>query len=144
MIKCKIKRRIICYKQRHINNNIKVKCIFGERDSSPSEYPVIQVRMVDDFDIFRGNEKLLTQDLPLQLRIIVSKENEYDALEVLDRLYQKMNQFNPHKGNMFEGTGTPEYVEETKTFEISIPYTLKLMIQDTLGDNYGIILLYRY
>jgi hypothetical protein len=87
--------------------------------------------MVEDLEVFRGNQKTLTTNIPLQLRIIVAKENEYDALEVLERLYLKINQFNPHKGHELALTSTPEYIEDTKTFEISVLYMLKLMIQDT-------------
>jgi len=115
----------------YVNSTAKAKCYFGMRDADPNEYPVVQVRMVEEFNIFRDNQKTLTTDLPLELRIIVSKENEYKALEVLERLYLKINQFNPQKGHQLEDAGTPEYVEDTKTFEIGLIYKLKLLIQDT-------------
>ncbi len=117
--------------EQYIISQAKVNAKFGNPDVNPNQYPFVKILMIEEFDIFRGNEKLLTTDLPLELRIIVAKGNELKALEVLERLYQKMNQFKSHEGHEFEGTGTSEYVEETKTFEISIPYKLKLLIQDT-------------
>ena len=115
----------------YIVSTAKVNCEFGDPDLDPNQYPFVKVLMTDEFDIFTGNDKLLTNDLPLILKIIVAKGNEFKALEVLERLFQKMNQFKSHEGHELEGTATPEYVEETKTFEISILYKLKLLIQDT-------------
>lgn len=115
----------------YINSTTKAKCVFGVRDSSPAEYPLIQVRMNQDFFIKVDNTKTMVTDIPLEIRIIVAKENEYKALEVLERLYLKIDQFNPHNGHTLEDTGLPEYVEETKTFEIGVLYKLKLMIHDT-------------
>ena len=117
--------------EQYIKANVKANCHFGMRDNDPNIYPLVEIRMTEDFDIFRQNEKTLSTDLPMELRIIVARENELKALEVLERLYQKINQFNTHKGHSLEGSGTPEYVEETKTYEISLLYKLKLIIQDT-------------
>jgi len=117
--------------EKYINSTVKAKCEFTNRDVGSSEYPFIKILMVEEFEIFNKNIKTLITDLPLELRIIVAKGDEYEALEVLERLYQKINQYNPEKGNSLEGTGTSEYIEETKTFEISLLYNLKLLIQDT-------------
>jgi hypothetical protein len=117
--------------EKYILNNVKCNCYFGLKDNDPNTYPLVNIRMVEDFELHRGTEKLLTIILPLELRTIVPEGEEHRALEVFERLLLKMNQFNAEKGNEFEGTGTPEYVEETRTFEISLPYTLKLIIQDT-------------
>jgi hypothetical protein len=115
----------------YINSTCKVLTKFGTRDTAPNEYPLVQVRMVEDFETFKYNEKTLTIDLPLDLHIITSEDNELKALEVLERMLLKLNQFAAEKGHEFEGSGTPEYVDETNTFEISLIYKLKLIIQDT-------------
>jgi hypothetical protein len=115
----------------YITSTAKVNCEFTNRELDPNEYPFVKVLMTEDFSVFRENQKTLTTDLPLELRIIVPKGQEIKALEVLERIYLKINQFNDEKGHMLEGTGSPEYIEETKTFEIALPYTLKLIIQDT-------------
>ena len=117
--------------QQYIVSEVKVNCRFGNPDLGADEYPFIKIMMVDDFEIHRQNEKTLTVDLPLELRLIVSEGNEIKALEVFERLLLKINQFKTHTGSQTEGTGTPEYVEETKTFEISTNYNLKPLIQDT-------------
>nr|BDD44684.1 hypothetical protein 14 [Legionellales bacterium] len=117
--------------EQYIKANVKANCHFGLKDNDPNLYPLIEIRVTEDFDIYVENERMLTTDIPLELRIIVARENELKALEVLERLYLKINQFNTHRGHILEGSGTPEYVEETKTYEISLLYKLKLIIQDT-------------
>jgi hypothetical protein len=117
--------------EQYIISEAKCNAKFGDPDLGADQYPFIKIRMVEDFDIFRENQKTLTLDLPLELRLIVSEGNELKALEVLERLLLKINQFKPQMGSQTEGTGTPEYVEETKTFEISILYNLKQLIHDT-------------
>lgn len=117
--------------EQYITSQVKVNCKFGDRDIGAEQYPFIKIRMIDDFEVFRKNQKLLTIDLPLELKIIVSLGNELKALEVFERLLLKINQFKPHTGSQTEGTGTPEYVDETKTFEINLNYLLKIIIQDT-------------
>ena len=116
--------------EQFVAKNGKCNAEFTYRDLMNNEYPFVRISMVDDFDIWNHNRATLTTDLPLELRIIVAKGNEHKALEVLERLYQKMNQFNDHKGNAFVGTATPSLEEETQTFEIALQYNLKLIIQD--------------
>lgn len=117
--------------EQYIISQVKVNAKFGDPDIGPDQYPFIKIRMIDDFDVFRQNEKTLSLDLPLELKIIVSEGNELKALEVFERLLLKINQFKTHTGSQTEGTGTPEYVDETKTFEINVNYILKPLIQDT-------------
>lgn len=117
--------------EQYIVSKVGVNCEFTNRDLDPNEYPFIKILLVEQFEVFPQTDKILSTDLPVELRIITEKGNEYKALEVLERLYQKINQFNPHRGNTLRDAVVPEYVEETKTFEIGVPYLLKLMIQDT-------------
>lgn len=116
--------------EQYIISTVGVNCKFGNPDLGVDQYPFIKISM-QDFEVHRQNEKTLTLDLPLELRLIVSEGNELKALEVLERLLLKINQFKNHTGSQTEGTGTPEYVEETKTYEISLNYNLKPLIQDT-------------
>jgi len=115
----------------YITSEVKINTTFGNPDLGADELPHCKIMMTDDFEIHNQNTKTLTLDLPLELRIVVSEGEELKALEVFERLLLKVNQFKDHTGSKLEGTGTPEYVEDTKTFEISTLYTIKPLIQDT-------------
>jgi len=115
----------------YINSACKVSCEFGDRDLGSDEYPFVKVLMDEEFDLFKANRLSTFTNIPLTIKIIVRKGNERDALEVLEKLGQKINQFNSQRGHQVGESATPEYVDETKTYEISISYILKLIIQDT-------------
>lgn len=115
----------------YINSACKVSCEFGDRDLGRDEYPFVKVILNEEFKFFNSTSKNVFTDLPLTIKIIVAKGNERKALDVLEKLGQKINQFNSQKGHTLEGTASPEYVDENKTYEISLSYILKLIIQDT-------------
>jgi hypothetical protein len=117
--------------EQYIISAVGVNCHFGKKDNANSSYPLVEIKLVDDLTIYNENSLTTTVDLPLELRLIVAEENELKALEVLEGLLLKMNQYKAYEGNKFEGKGTPEYVDETKTYEISLSYNLKQLIQDT-------------
>ena len=117
--------------KQYIISEVKVNCDFGDPDLASDQYPFIKIMMIDDFDMFVGNTKLSTLDLPLLLKIVVDDKNEMKALGVMDRLFNKINQFNSHKGHELGDSGIPEYIDESSTYEVTIPYKLKLIFQDT-------------
>ncbi len=117
--------------KQYIISEVKVNCEFGNPDLNPDMYPLVKIMMTDDFDMIFGNTKLSTLDLPLLLKIVVDEKNEMTALGVMDRLLNKINQFNSHKGHVLGDSGIPEYVDESNTYEVTIPYKLKLIFQDT-------------
>jgi hypothetical protein len=114
----------------YIQSSCKVRCEFGDRDLGRDEYPFIKVLLIDEFEFFTSNKKNTMTDLPLTLKIITINGNEKEALEVLEKLGQKINQFNEYKGHKLIGSVIPDYVEENKTYEINVSYNLKLIIQD--------------
>lgn len=115
----------------YINSECEVSCEFGDRDLGRDEYPFVKVLLNEEFVAFNLNKQNVSNDLLLTIKIIVAKGNERDALGVLEKLGQKINQFNSQKGHHLEGPVVPEYVDETKIYEISLSYILKLIIQDT-------------
>jgi len=117
--------------QQYITSEIKVNCSFSDDTSGVDTYPLIKILMVEDYTITTSNQKTLTIDLPLDLHIVVSEGDELKALEVFERLLLKINQYKTHTGSLLEGSGRSEYVEETGTFEISVLYNYKQIIQDT-------------
>ena len=115
----------------YIVSAIGANCRFCDRDVDPSQYPIVLILMDNEAEVFYKNRKSTSIDLPLSLVIIVAEGQEHKALEVLDKIIQKINQFNSEKGHALEGTFTPEYEDDTKTFRITVLYNVKLIIQDT-------------
>ncbi len=118
--------------QEYITSECKVMCEIGDRDLGEDEYPFVKIIPDLEFNIYYFNEKLDSIDFPITLKIIVRKTEEIKALEVLENLIKKLNQYNKEKGHkLSEDRNTPEYNDDTKTFEISLIYILKIIIQDT-------------
>jgi hypothetical protein len=113
-----------------VTSEVKVNCRLGNIDVDPDEYPIILLLPDEEITAYFHNQKATTIDMPVNLKIIVAQGSEIKAFEILDRLIQKINQFKTHNGNTLEGTITPEYVEPKDTYEISVQYNLKLLIQD--------------
>lgn len=114
-----------------IVNRTKANCSIGDKDVGADEYPYIKLILENEFDIHRQNEKLVAINLPVSVKIIVAKGDEIKGLEVFERFLMEANQFNSQKGHTLEGTGSPEYVDTTKTFEINVLYNLNLLVQDS-------------
>jgi hypothetical protein len=114
----------------YITNQVKVNVRFGNADVDPSEYPLIRIIPDEEMTAHLMNTKLTTLDMPVNLKIVVDETSEIKAFETLDRLLEKINQYNPQKGHTLEETITPEYVDETKTYEINVLYNLKLLEHD--------------
>lgn len=118
--------------QEYITSTCKVMCEIGNRNLGEDEYPSVKIVPDLEFNIYYANSRMDTIDFPITLKIIVRKTEEIKALEVLENLIKKLNQYNNEKGHKFsEDRHTPEYNDDTKTYEISLIYILKLIIQDT-------------
>ena len=111
-------------------NRLKVNVRIGNTDIGTTEYPIVQILPNEEITVHNVNEKATVLDLPINLKIIVDEKNEVKAFETLDKMLRETNQFSKEKGHSFEGTVTPEYVEEKKTYEINVSYNLKLLEHD--------------
>jgi hypothetical protein len=117
--------------RQYIISNVGVNAEIGNKDADPNQYPLIKILFDEDGVIHFDNVKTSVIDMPISLRIISDKDDEIEALHTLDKLVRKINQFNDHKGHKLEGSISPEYVDETKTYEINVLYNFKILIQDT-------------
>ena len=54
----------------YITSEVGVNCSFTDDNSGVDTYPLVKVLMTEDFTINTSNEKTLTIDLPLDIRII--------------------------------------------------------------------------
>jgi len=116
--------------RQYITSECKVGCEIGNQELDDTKYPIVQLLFEEDGTTSTMLETELTFDMPVTLRLIVAKGQELSAFKVLDRIFLKINQFNDHKGHKLEGTISPEYDEEQKTYVIDIIYNLKLLIHD--------------
>lgn len=111
-------------------NRLKINVRIGNVDISNTEYPIVQILPNEEMTVVNMNERSVTLDMPVNLKIIVADGNEVKAFEMLDKMLREVNQFSKQKGHTLEGTITPEYVDEKKTYEINVSYNLKLLQHD--------------
>jgi hypothetical protein len=116
--------------QQYIISECKVNCDIGSADVDDTKYPLVQILFEEDGTANFMLTKELTFDMPVTLRLTVSKGQELQSFKILDKILLKINQFNDHKGNKLEGTISPEYNDEIKTYVIDIQYNLKILIHD--------------
>ena len=111
-------------------NRLKVNVRIGNTDLSSNEYPIVQILPNEEMTVHNMNERMVTLDMPINLKIIVAETNEVKAFEMLDKMLRELNQFASEKGHALEGAISPEYVDEKKTYEINVSYNLKLLQHD--------------
>jgi len=116
--------------RQYIISQVGVNAEIGNKDTDPNQYPMIKILFDEDGQAHFKNVKSTVLDMPMSLRIISNKDEEIEAFKTLQKLILKINQFKDHKGHKLEGSISPEYVEETKTYEINVLYNIKLFIQD--------------
>lgn len=116
--------------QQYIVGQVGVNAIIGDPDVDDSQYPLIKIVFEDDGIAETMLNVETTLNLPLALKIVVQKGDEIKAFKTLGGLVRKINQFHDHKGHKLDGSISPEYDEETKTYTISVLYNLKLIIHD--------------
>ena len=116
--------------QQYIVSQVGVNCEIGNADIDDTQYPFIKIMFEEDGEAHFMLTKETSLDLPITLRIIVQKGQELKAFKTLDNLVLKINQFNDHKGHKLAGSISPEYEEETKTYNIDVLYNLKIIIHD--------------
>ena len=118
--------------QKYISSNVTVNTEIGDRDLGADEYPFLKIIPDLEFELNYWNTKLESIDFPVRLKIIVKKGDEIEALKITESLVQKINQYHDEKGHRLSVDGNvAEYVDDTKTYEITLVYILKLLIQDT-------------
>ena len=104
---------------------------FGTGDFKPSQYPLIQLLPDQGIDFTSMNTNMVNIDIGMNIKIIVDKERELTAFNVLVQTLKTINELNDNCGNMLDPDGsiTTEYTDNT--YEISIPYIIKALIQNT-------------
>jgi hypothetical protein len=116
--------------KQYIISTVGVNAEIGNPDIDDTQYPFIKILFEEDGLASFMLTKETTIDLPISLKIIVQKGDELKAFKTLDRLILKINQFNDHKGHKLEGSLSPEYDDDTKTYNINVGYNLKLILHD--------------
>ena len=101
----------------------------GLKDFAPSEYPVIQVLIDNPMPVSIHSIKTLSLDISLTVIIVTGKDNIIQALELLEKILKKINQFNDNQGNEIDITVEPEHKDNT--FEMNFNYSIKKIITDT-------------
>lgn len=116
--------------QQYITSTVKVNSIIGDPDVTDSQYPIIKIIFEDDGEAVFMMTNETTLDLPIALKIIVTKGQEIKAFKALGGLVRKINQFHSNKGHKLDGAITPEYDDDKKTYSIKVLYNLKLVLHD--------------
>lgn len=114
--------------EKYINRNVKVNCGFGDKDIKPDQYPYIQIIPALTMNLHRQDKKSVMLRFPVDLKIMVSRDNELEALEVFQRLLKKINQFNEFRNHSIGEDIEPEYLESV--YALRVPFILNLVIQD--------------
>jgi hypothetical protein len=99
------------------------------KDIDPASFPYIKILPDREMTNYFMNRRMNCTDFQITLKIIVSRGNEIEALEVLEKMLLKLNLFNSDKGHRLSDTFFPEYVDNT--YEINVGYNLKLIKQNT-------------
>ena len=114
-----------------------VKCPvkFGIEDTSPSEYPLIQIVPDNGIDMYRWTRRGMAVTINLTLHFIADRENEVSAFNLFYELMKCINDINFGEGLSIGDTdtlddpsanGTTEYTEND--FRIMIPLQYKDII----------------
>lgn len=110
--------------KQQISVKTKINCYIGNDDYGPDDYPLITIIPDQAFVIFKKNNAH-TFDFPVTLKTIVSRKNEADALDVLERLMCALDDYGRCPGHeISEDGGGAEYT--ANTYELKIIYNLKL------------------
>ena len=119
--------------EKYINSKCKVRCQLGKIDPTPDDYPFVNIISNLSIPLSYDNRQLVLVNFPVTLKIIVADDNAIVAMEIFEKLLQKINQFNFHKGHEIEDLteAVPLYDEEDRTYSISVPYMLRLKVQDS-------------
>lgn len=116
--------------QEFISSRTNANSGLGNRVPSSIEYPYIQIMVDVGIEINHNTRNLALTNLRGTLKILGDEKNEFKTFEVLEKLLVNINQFDSQEGHRIEiGTvAIPEYVEDI--YQISIPYTLRVQLQD--------------
>jgi hypothetical protein len=117
--------------KQYITSECKVNCIIGNPDVDDTQYPLVKITFEEEGLLHYQTSKQTVFDMPVSLKVIVTKGEELKAFKTIDKLLFKINQFNKQKGHMLEGAINPEYDDDKKTYEVTLQYNLKLLFQDT-------------
>ena len=116
--------------RQYIVSAVGVNCEIGDNDIADDQKPFLKIIPNNTITANFMNTHLNSLDFPVELRIIVDKGQELKALDILDRLMRKINQFNSNEGHRADETIEAEYIEDKKTYELAVNYKLKLLEHD--------------
>ena len=116
--------------QEYLQNITGYMTYLGLNDIAGDAYPVIQLIFdQDNFTLFKEDNRAVTIDDPIGIKVIVEKKNELDAFRIRDLILKKIGQFQENKGHVLIEDGTKEYTDNT--FELTIVLALKNILHDT-------------
>ena len=109
----------------------------GINDFGPDEYPVIQVTVDNDMSFTSFSTTSVTLLIGINIKIINCRDGERKSLDILETTLKTINQYDCQKGNRIgtrsdnitTGVITAEYTDNT--YEITIPYTIQQLINNT-------------
>lgn len=115
----------------YLGENVGIYCHIGMKDFDPKQYPLIQILPDQTMTITTFNTKSSSIDIPLTVKVIADRYAEKKVFYYAESVIKKINQYNDEKGHrLIQGEDiTPEYTDNT--YELTLPYVLKLIIQDS-------------
>lgn len=113
--------------RKFIIRECQVKSTFGMRDLAPDEYPHVQIIPNQNFTVFAFAGQGQSGSFPVQLKIIVDRKQEREAIAILEKLFCKLGQFTRCKGHEAGDAGQPQYTDNT--YEITLPFNLRYLTQ---------------
>ena len=108
---------------------------FGDRDLKASRRPVIELVPDEDATITTNNTTGNTLELPLTVNIVVDREDELRAYEILEQSLKTLNSINPSAGfkvgekigpDVNQAVMTQTY--DVSTFTLAFPYNLNFLL----------------
>ena len=112
--------------------------ILGMKTFGPDEYPLINILPDVDMNFNTLTTTSLTLFINLTIKIITAKDCERQAFDALEATLKTINKIDCQKGNRI-GTRTDNIITGSistlytdNTYEISIPYTMQEIIQNTI------------
>ena len=112
--------------KKYITSTVGVTCIIGYDEISQSDY----IRIIPaPFSFKTMNNNVVGTNFPVELQIVVDRDNTIRGFEILEKLVKDISNFNYKSGAKLQEDGTPEYDENN--FVITVTFNLKTIIQES-------------
>lgn len=118
-----------------MKNATHVDVVFGDRDIKASRKPIIKLIPTEDGLITTNNTTGNTLELSLDVNIVVDREDELRAYNILEQSLKTLNSINPSAGykigekiasDVAQGVLTQTY--DISTFTLAMSYNLIFLI----------------